>query len=72
MIHPSAADLHAARCAVRRSARILCLRGSARWRASAFILVNVAAALGLPDADIRREWASATRRAEHLRALLAQ
>jgi len=65
-------DQTEARRAVRRSARVMTLRGYERWKAGAFVLVNVAAALELPGEEIRREWARGVTRARHLRALLAE
>lgn len=76
--HPSAAsgsvsddeDRTEARRAVRTSARVMALRGAECWLEGAYVLINVAAELGLAGDQIRAEWKRGHRRAEHLLSVL--
>ena len=63
-------DLTEARRAVRTSARVMALRGGECWLEGAYVLINVAAELGLTDEQIRADWKRGYRRAEHLLSVL--
>jgi len=63
-------DLTEARRAVRTSARRMALHGAERWLEGPYVLINVAAELGLADDEIRDEWKRGYSRAEHLLSVL--
>ena len=63
-------NLNTARRAVRTSARVMALHGAERWLEGAYVLINVAAELGLADDEIRAEWKQGYGRAEHLLSVL--
>jgi hypothetical protein len=48
----------------------MALRGAECWLEGAYVLINVAAELGLADDEIRYEWKRGYSRAEHLLSVL--